>query len=708
MEEADPSFLSAENALMHLAQLRREALDGLAVREVLKQHHDLMKPRALINHLMAQMNMYSPKWFRTPDGGRLPMLAMHTPKGGEVRWGVLSAAHPEGGWVVSWWDSAQGQFVEEILVKLDRSYQFARLRFSSPFSFSKSATIKIVFGEVMSSKGKVFEMAAATMVVNILAIATSLYAMQVYDRVVPTGATGTLLALSIGIAVAIVFECSGKWVRSTLLNNLSDEVDRRLARTVYSRFLNIRLDQLPASVGSTASRMRGYESVRGIMLLAITSLLFDFPMALISLIVLFAIGQWLVIIPAVFFIIALIFGSYFYRQVQRWAQEATPAQHFKTGLVVESIEGAETIKSGQGGWRMLTRWLDVSDEVRDLDRNMRDVSDHSVYIVTMFQQLSYISLIAAGALQVSSGNLSFGGLIACSLLSGRVFAPVAMLPKLLVQWGSTKAAVVDLDAMWSLEQDIPDGVKPVLLDNIHGNFNLKDVVANYSTNTVLNIDRLSIKSGEKVAIIGSIGSGKTTLLRILSGMYKPHQGRIVLDGVDIEQISKTSLAQHMGFVPQDGRLFAGTLRDNLLLGLKDPGDAKILEAATTTGLLETVIEPHPQGLSRVIYEGGVGLSGGQRQLVHVTRAVLRNPNIWLLDEPTASMDIALEEKVLRALHKSLSENDNTTLLLVTHKMQLVKLVDRLIVLGQERILLDGPRDAVLEKLNPSKNKAEGQ
>lgn len=221
---------------------------------------------------------------------------------------------------------------------------------------------------------------------------------------------------------------------------------------------------------------------------------------------------------------------------------------------------------------------------------------------------------------------------------------------------------------------------------------------NYQGTAALNVPALNIAAGERVAILGAVGSGKTSLLRVLSGMYKPQEGRVTLDGVDIEYISKASLANRMGFVPQDGRLFAGTLRDNLVLGLNDPGDDVLLQAARKTGLFEMVINPHPKGLVREIFEGGSGLSGGQKQLVHLTRALLRNPAIWLLDEPTASMDANLEKRFISMLQGELQAQHQSTLVMVTHKPLLLSLVSRIIVMVNQQIYMDGPRDQILQQL----------
>jgi ATP-binding cassette subfamily C protein LapB len=271
-----------------------------------------------------------------------------------------------------------------------------------------------------------------------------------------------------------------------------------------------------------------------------------------------------------------------------------------------------------------------------------------------------------------------------------------MVPGLLIQWGQSKAALRGLDALWALQND-HDGQQPIAPDRVQGNFTFENVTASYKDNLALQIPGLNVRRGEKIAILGPVGAGKTTLLRLLSGMYKPQEGRVLLDGIDLGQLSKPVLAENMGFVQQDGRLFSGTLRENLTLGLLDPGDSVLLDVAKRTGLLQMVITPHPKGLMQEINEGGTGLSGGQRQLVNLTRAFLRNPKIWLLDEPTASMDRALEQTIIQALKDRMGPEQ--TLFLVTHKPDLLALVDRIIVIAGKKIVADGPKDAVLAQLS---------
>lgn len=681
-------------AVMRLAQLRREPVDGLALRGVLEQCTADQPPTEVVGHLAQQMNLFAPAWMKQPDEGRVPMLAL-SPDG---RWGVVTARDAEQRWAVSWWDTDSAQFVETLHDDFEPGHRFARWSLAQRFVASRSPTFKLIVGEILAQKRGLFDIATGTLAISLLALGASFYSMQVYDRVVPTQAQSTLLVLTIGVTLAILFEMMGKWVRSHLLNRMTDAIDQRLARAVYTRFLTLRLDQLPPSVGTTSSRLRSYETVRGFLVGIATQVIVDLPLALLALAVLAAIGGPIALVPAVFLVLGLVAGLVFRGRIERLAKLGTPAQHFKTGLLVESIEGAETIKSGQGGWRMLSRWLEATDQARHYDLEMRTVSERSQHMVATLHQLAYVGIVAVGATQVGHTGLTMGGLIACSILSGRILTPITMVPNQIVQWAHAKVAVQDLDRLWALQQDHPQDVRPLQLDRILGRFELSEVRFNYPGTLGLSVSDLQIRPGERIAVLGGIGSGKTTLLRVLSGMYKPQEGRITLDGVDLELIARSSLAARTGYVPQDGRLFAGTLRENLILGLTDPGDDAILAAAERTGLTDAVIATDQRGLERTIAEGGLGLSGGQRQLVHVTRALLRKPTIWLLDEPTASMDHGLEVKVIQALQAELRERPESTLVLVTHKPQMLTLVDRIIVFAKQRIVMDGPRDVVLQKL----------
>lgn len=690
-----PDMVALHATLMRLAQLRRESVDGLGLQAALRQLSQVhTQLRGLLDALAQQKQWPKVQWSKVPDAGRLPCIVIR-PDG---QLGIITARTPQGQWATSWWQAETRQLTEQAVDTFDRDDHFVRMRLTAPFVISQSPSLQLVWAEIFSHKRLLIDVAAGTLAISFLALATSFYSMQVYDRVVPTQASSTLLVLTLGVLVSVLFETLGKWLRAQQVHHLTDAVDQNLARSVYGRFLGVRLDQLPASVGATSSRLRSYESIRAFLVNISTQAMVDLPVALVTLCVLALIGGWLALIPGVFLALGLIIGFMFHNRMDQLAKLATPAQHQKLGLLVESIEGAETIKSGQGGWRMLSKWLDMTDESRQYEQRMRQFTEMQQFLVAMFQQGAYVALIAAGALFVGQSDFTMGALIACSILSGRILAPVATIPALIMQWAQTRVSLQDLDKLWTLQLDHPLGQQPIVIDKLGGQYELTDIEMGYSGTTALNIKKLRIHAGERVAVLGGIGSGKTTLLRLLSGMYKAGQGRALLDGIDLDHIAKSSLANQMGFVAQDGRLFAGTLRDNLVLGMNDPGDDVLLQAARQTGLFETVIAAHPKGLAREISEGGQGLSGGQRQLVHITRAVLRQPRIWLLDEPTASMDPQLERQVIQALHQRLTENPESTLVIVTHKPQLLSLVQRVIVTANQQIVMDGPRDQVMQQL----------
>jgi ATP-binding cassette subfamily C protein LapB len=687
-----PSPLLA--CLVRLAQLQHEAVDRLALREAASAAAAAQgTPRDQLATVTRHLQVPGARWLKQPDPAVVPALLFDA----EGVCGILRGKNGQDQWVSEWWDSAANRWAERADDALP-GHAVAALKLARPYAASASPLFQLIRHEIFSHGSTIREVILCGLMINVVTMLASFYSMQVYDRVIPTGASQTLLVLTLGVLAVAVFELVARRVRSGLYEKLVDQVDQRLARTVYLRFLSVRLDQLPHSVGSLASQMRGYETVRGFFTSTTTNLLVDAPFALIFMLVIFAVGGAIALVPLVFFLLSLGIGVYYHKQVEEHAKLATAASNRKAGLLVETVEGAETIKSGQGGWRMLARWMRSTDCARESELEMRNISEHSQHLTALFQQCSYVLLVAFGALLVSQGVLTMGGLVACSILSGRVLSPVAMIPAQLMQWAHTKAALQGLDKLWKLESD-HQGEEPVVVERVRGHYRFEGVSFQYQGNQAISVPSLDIRPGEKVGILGPVGAGKTTLLRLLSGMYKPHAGRILLDDVDLDRIAKPALAEHVGYVQQDGRLFAGTLRENLILGLLDPGDEAILSAARQTGLLTSVIARHPKGLQQEIHEGGTGLSGGQRQLVNLTRAFLRQPRIWLLDEPTASMDRNLEAQVTDALRGALDAS--TTLVLVTHKADMLDLVDRLIVVADHKIVLDGPKAQVLRALQPT-------
>ncbi|MDT7524403.1 ATP-binding cassette domain-containing protein [Rhodoferax sp. TBRC 17198] len=680
--------------LLRLCYLMQVEVDAVALTEVVSKSftdQTMRDPTSLLSAIGNGMGYGSIRLIQKPDQTLAPLLVRLN----DGRWGILRGRNSIGHWIVECLDLQSNNWTLNSYSdeKSFKSFLFEKI---SKIDKPKSSVFRLVCEKLKENKKSVVSLLIAGLTINVLVIATSLYSMHVYDRVVPTGASSTLLVLTIGVCASIILELIVRHVRSNLFTELASDIDSALAKDVYNRFLSLRLDQLPQSVGGLASQLRGYESVRTFFTGTSSQLLTDLPFILVFAISILIIGGKLVFIPLTFLIISLVLGVLSSNESTRMALIGYQATNQKMGLLVETVEGAETIKAGQGGWRMLSRWLKVTADSQKSEFSIKKSTEWYQHVASTFHQLSYVLIIAAGALVVGQGDLTQGGLIAVSILSGRLLSCIALIPGFISQLNQTRVAIQGIDKLWSMKDDHDGLPQPVVLQGIAGKYKLSSVEFAYGGKPVLNIPNLQISSGSKVGVIGPIGAGKTSLIRLLSGMYKPQFGKVLLDDIDISILSKPVLSMHTAFVAQDARLFAGTLKDNLILGIIDPGDQFIYEVAKKTGLYDSVLMTHEKGLYQEVYEGGTGLSIGQRQLVHFTRAFMRNRSVWLLDEPTASMDSESEKRAIEALKSTIKKED--TLIVISHKLDLLLLVDRLIVIVKNQIVLDGERDLVLRHL----------
>ena len=653
-----------------------------------------------LSRVMKEVELADLRVLAQPDVARLPLLA-HI---GLHGWGVVVRAQGSDDWLMQTLngeisvpvEALRGSVAEIELPELAGAggsdgadgppkNSFSRA-LSNAFSHRRTALTDVVLGSIA---------------INAISMALSFYSMQVYDRVIPTQGLSTLQVLAIGTLLALAFELGLKLARSGVMDAVVVSVDAYLSRHIFERLLSVRVDKLPASVGTLAAQMRGYEQVRSFYTSSTLFALIDLPVGLMFMAVIVALsGPLVALVPLTMLAAAVLNGLVFRARFNALALTGSNLSNKKTGILVEAVEGAETIKAGAGGWKFLQRWMHVSRAALQNESDTRHNNDHLNYVTAVLTQLSYIGIVTVGAWQAIEGNLTTGGLIAASILGGRAMAPIATLPSLLVQHAQAKAATQGLERLYALETDDGDGGRPLMPSVLRGKYWLENVRFAYpgpkGGPLALDIDKLAIAPGERIGILGPVGSGKSTLLRMLSGMYEPQQGRVLLDDLNIRQIDRQTVSEQVGYVQQDTRLFEGTLRDNLLIGSLDPGDDAIFSALKRTGLI-TLVAGHPRGLELPITEGGRGLSGGQRQLVAFTRLLLTRPNIYLLDEPTASMDDDLERRCLGVLQQEITPGK--TLVVVTHKMTLLPLVNRLIVVVGNKVVMDSDRDSIVKRLS---------
>lgn len=685
------------DAIRHLLSQQGYPIDNVRLQDVIARHDGLSannKGQA-INELGGVIGVLkdvginnTPEILEQPDAAFLPLLAYRA----DLGWGVIDGQTPQGSWNFRQEKSNTHTRVNELTLIL-------RLRLTDEHIQKRKATFAdLLKSDLGNYKGVLFEAILATFLINMLALAVSLFSMQVYDRVIPTRSEYTLIILASGVFLVILFEAFMKFSRSRIMDKVVVGLDQYLSREVFQRLLKVRIDQMPGSVGSMAAQLRGYEQVRSFFTASTLFGLVDLPMTIIFITLMAIIGSPLVaIVPVIAAVIAVAMGLSARKRIDAIAAEGATASYYKTGLLVEAVEGVETIKAGAGSWKFLSRWLDVMNITIKNDLDMKHTNDNLTYFTQMLQQISYVGIVIVGSFVVISGDMTMGGLIACSILGGRVLAPVMMLPSLLVQYSHAKAAKLNIESLFALEQDNHGVAYPLSPSRIKGFYQCDGLVFNYQDNDrpAIDIKRLTIRPGERIAILGPIGSGKSTLLKVLAGLYAPTKGRILLDGLDIHQISRETLSERLGYLQQDHRLFQGTLRENLLIGMPAPDDDLMQEVLMKTGLIN-LVSSHSSGLELPISEGGRGLSGGQKQLVAFTRLLLSKPNVFLLDEPTASMDNRQEQRCIQVLKHELTEGQ--TFIVSTHKMALLELVDRIIIMDNQRIVMDGPKQAVLDEL----------
>lgn len=537
---------------------------------------------------------------------------------------------------------------------------------------------------------------AASFVINLIALAAPLFVMNVYDRVVPNQATATLWVLAAGICGAYLFDLLLKGLRSLCLDLAGKKTDLIISATLFERIVGMAMKFRPARIGSFAQNIHEFQGMRDFLTsLTLTSLI-DLPFTLIILLVIALLGGHLVWIPIVAFPLALGIGHVLQKPLTATLERTMALGAERQSSLIETLAGLDAVKVNNAESERQYQWEHTIGTLSRLELRVKILSGLAMNITLLIQQLAGVAMICFGVYMIIDGNLSMGGLVACYMLSGRALGPLAALSGLLTRYQQAKVTMVSVDQMMELPQERNFDERPLSRQVLQGAMEFRNIDFTYPNqqNLALKNINLVVRPGEKIGIIGRSGSGKSSLAKLLVGLYQPDEGSLLVDGVDIRQIDVSELRHNIGYVAQDIQLLAGTLRDNLVCGARYVDDEMVLQAAELAGVHEFA-RLHPQGYELQVGERGQNLSGGQRQNVALARALLLNPPILLLDEPTSAMDNTGEERLKQRLQAVV---ENKTIILVTHRASLLSLVDRLLVIDRGQILADGPKAAVMEAL----------
>lgn len=535
----------------------------------------------------------------------------------------------------------------------------------------------------------------ASIVVNLLAMVAPLFSMNVFDRVVPNKATDTLWVLAVGFSTAYLFDFLLRNLRSYFVDAAGKSADVILASRLMHHLLGMRLDVKPDSTGSLANNLREFESLRDFFGSTTLLALVDLPFLFVFLIIIGLLGGPIVVVPLMAIPIVICGGLFLQMPMQRTAEKSFKENMQKNALLVEIINGLETIKTSMAEGRIQDSWERVVGQSAASNCVSKRMSNLSVTLTMFTTQIVSVGIIIWGVYRIPD-DLSMGGLIACNMLSGRAMAPLSQVAGMLARLQQSRMALKSLDELMKLPMERNEEAGYIEFGRLEHSLTFEDLTFKYpgSEREALSGINIHIHAGEKVGIIGRMGSGKSTFGRFCLGLYQPADGAVKMGGVDIRQMDPTDLRSRIGYVSQDNYLFYGTVRENIAFGTVNPDDRMILRAASIAGVSDFV-RAHPAGFGMPVGERGMSLSGGQRQSVAIARALLQDPDILVVDEPTSNMDNNSELMFKRRLGAVLG---NKTVLLITHRLSLLDLVDRLIVMDSGRIIADGPKNAVLSAL----------
>lgn len=540
----------------------------------------------------------------------------------------------------------------------------------------------------------------SSVLVNLFVLATPLFTMNVYDRVIPNNAKETLFVFTIGVVMAYIIDIALKYSRTYLLEIAAKKSDVIMSSIIFERVLDLEMASHPKSVGSFASNLKDFDSIRSFLTNSTTTALVDMPFTVLFLLVIYYIGGAIVIIPLITIALILLYAFFVRKPLAKSIEQTHEVSAKKNNVIIEALQNIETIKTHNLSSTIQYDYEEATGEMAHKSLKSRLISASIPTITSFFIQLNTVFIVFFGVYLINNFELTMGALIATVILTSRTIAPMGQAAALITNYADAKTSYETIQNIISQPRERPIAKEFIQRLSYDGKIEFRNVSFRYEQDGVLALNDVSfsINSGEKVAIIGRIGSGKSTIEKLILSLYAPTSGSILIDDVDITQIDPADLRSHISYVPQDIHLFKGTIKSNIKAKFPHATDEAMIKAARLSGVEEFVLQ-HPHGYEMEVSDRGMGLSGGQRQSVGIARAFLNESKILLLDEPTNSMDTLSEQRFIEKLQKHIGDE---TMILVTQKMNLLSLVDRVIVVHNGRIELDGPTQEVISKLGGGK------
>lgn len=545
---------------------------------------------------------------------------------------------------------------------------------------------KSVYGEVV----------LAAVMINLFAIASSLFVMNVYDRVIPNNAYETLWVLAVGVLVVYVFDFILKNMRAHFLDYAGKKADIKISARLFEQMLGMTMAARPASAGVMASHMREFESLRDFFTSATMTTLIDLPFVVLFILLISIIGGPIAFIPLAAVPIVILIGMMMQKPLERVTKQSMMESALKNALLFETISGLETIKVQAAEGHTQRSWEELNEKAARTSALSKQINALALNMAVFVQQAASVAVVVVGVYLIAHAKLSMGALVACVILTGRAMAPLSSVAALLTRLHQSREGLHQLDELMKRPVERPAGKHFISMASVSGKVEFQDVLFHYPGQTVpaLNNVSFTIEPGDHVGVIGAVGSGKTTLERLLINLYQPESGSVQIDGTDVRQIDPGDLRRNVGAVQQSPQLFYGTVRSNITMGHETAPDRAVLRAAELAGVMG-FLRDSQAGLDTQVGERGEALSGGQRQAVAIARALLYDPPILILDEPTASMDPASETRLLKRLTHV---TEGRTTILITHKGTMLSLVNKIILIDRGRIIAYGPKDDIIRKL----------